>query len=86
MAILQSQKVWYNRFVQPKWEFQEEFVARTYLTGLVKIVYQLCKYTTRYGAAINSVLDSPEKELFAALIASCNAFMQSTIVEQARSD
>ena len=68
------------------YDFQGGFMARTYLTGLVKIVYQLCKYTTRYGAAINAVLDSPEKELFAALIASCNSFMQSSIVEQAKSD
>lgn len=61
-------------------------MARTYLTQLVAIVYQLCKYTTRYGAAIQSVLDSPEKEVFAALIAACNSFMQSSIVTQAKSD
>jgi hypothetical protein len=61
-------------------------MARTYLTTLVQLVYTLCKYTTRYGAAILSVLDSPEKEIFAALVAACTAFMQSTIVEQAKED
>lgn len=61
-------------------------MARTYLTTLVKLVYTLCKYTTRYGAAIIAVLDSPEKEVFAALVAACNNFMQSTIVQQAKDD
>jgi len=64
----------------------EVMMARTYLTGLVTLVYQLCKYTTRYGAVIISVLDSPEKEVFAALVAACNSFMQSTIVTQAKND
>lgn len=61
-------------------------MARTYLTTLVSLVYTLCKYTTRYGAAILLVLDSPEKEIFQALVTACNAFMQSSIVEQAKED
>lgn len=61
-------------------------MARTYLTQLTKIVYQLCKYTTKYGPAIVPILDSPEKEVFNALIAACNNFMQSTIPFQAKVD
>lgn len=61
-------------------------MARTYLTGLTKLVYQLCKYTTRYGGAIVPLLDSPEKEIFNALIAACNAFMLSSIPAQAKAD
>jgi hypothetical protein len=61
-------------------------MARTYLTGLVKIVYTLCKYTTRYGGAITPLLDSPEKEVFLALVAACNSFMLSSIPEQAKAD
>jgi len=49
-------------------------------------VYTLCKYINRYGSVINAVLDSPEKEIFAALQASCTAFMNSTIVTQAKND
>lgn len=61
-------------------------MARTYLSQLVAIVYELCKYTTKYGPLIVPVLDSPEKEVFQALIASCNSFMQSTIPEKAKND
>lgn len=61
-------------------------MARTYLTQLVAIVYKLCKYTTKYGPVIVPILDSPEKEVFAALIAACNNFMQSTIPSQAKTD
>lgn len=61
-------------------------MARTYLTQLVAIVYQLCKYTTKYGPVIVPLLDSPEKEVFNALIAACNSFMQSTIVAKAKAD
>jgi hypothetical protein len=61
-------------------------VARTYLTGLVSAVKTLCKYTTKYGPTIVVLLDSPEKEIFNALIAACNAFMQSTIVDKAKND
>lgn len=61
-------------------------MARTYLSGLVAAVYTLCKYTTKYGPVITPLLDSPEKEIFAALIAACNSFMQSTIPEKAKND
>lgn len=61
-------------------------MARTYLTQLVAIVRQLCRYVTKYQSVIVPILDSPEKELFLALVASCNAFMQSDIVEQAKND
>jgi len=61
-------------------------MARTYLTQLTTIVHQLCKYTTKYQALIVPILDSPEKEVFLALVAACNAFMQSEIPAQAESD
>lgn len=61
-------------------------VARTYLSQLVAIVYQLCKYTTKYGPLIVPVLDSPEKEVFQALVAACNSFMASTIPAKAKAD
>lgn len=61
-------------------------MARTYLSSLVAIVYELCKYTTKYGTLIVPVLSSPEKEVFQALIASCDAFMHSTIPEKAKND
>lgn len=61
-------------------------MARTYLTQLVKIVKTLCTYINRYGALIVPILDSPEKEIFLALQASCTAFMNSSIVTQAKND
>lgn len=61
-------------------------MARTFLTELVAIVYRLCKYTTKYGAAIIAVLDEPEAAIFQALVAACTAFMQSSIVDQAKHD
>jgi len=61
-------------------------MPRTYLSQLVAIVRTLCKYTTKYGPAINAVLSSPEKEAFAALVAACNSFMASDIPTQAKND
>jgi len=61
-------------------------MARTYLSQLVAIVYELCKYTTKYGSLIVPALDSPEKEVFQALIAACNSFMASTIPDKAKND
>jgi hypothetical protein len=61
-------------------------VARTYLTGLVAVVHEICKYTTKYGPVIFPLLSSPEKELLQALIATCQSFMASSIVEKAKND
>lgn len=61
-------------------------MARTYLTGLVKLVFTLCKYTTKYGPAIRGALTTPELEILDALIAACNAFMASSIVAVAKAD
>jgi len=61
-------------------------MARTYLTGLVAICTELSKYVTKYGPVIVPLLESPEKEAFIALIAACQSFLQSGIVDQAKND
>lgn len=61
-------------------------MARTYLTQLVNLVRVLCKYSTKYSTQISAALPSPEKELWLALVASCNAFMNSDIPEIAKND
>lgn len=61
-------------------------MARTYLSGLVAIVYQLCKYITRYQSLITSQLAGESLAVFTALAVACNAFMQSDIPNQAKSD
>lgn len=61
-------------------------MARTFLTKYVQLVKQLCKYTTKYQTVIIPLLDEPEKSIFLALVASCNALLQSTIPEKARMD
>lgn len=61
-------------------------MARTYLSGLVRVVYAVCLYTTRYAPVIIPQLTSPEKEIFEALVAACHAFMASTIPAVAKAD
>jgi hypothetical protein len=61
-------------------------MARTYLSGLVALVAALCKYITRYQSLISSQLAGESLVIFQALIVACNAFMQSDIPGQAKSD
>lgn len=61
-------------------------MARTYLSGLVKVVHEVCRYITKYGPFFLPLLDDDEKAIVEGLIAACNKFMGSSIVAQAKSD
>ena len=61
-------------------------MARTYLSQLVKLVYVLCKYITKYQTFITPTLNDTEKAIFLALAAACTAFMNSDIPAKAKAD
>jgi len=61
-------------------------MARTFLSGLVLVVKQVCTYMNKYGAFILPLLTDDEKAIFTGLQAACRLFLNSSIVVKAKND
>ena len=50
--------------------------GRTFIPTLVRIVWRLCLYITKYGKTIKATLTVEQGLLFDALHAACTAFLE----------